>query len=134
MKNDCVFCAIAAGEIPSFKVYEDDDTLADLDVNPFAKGHVLVIPKAHSSCILDTPDETLSKLVLKVRDVAAKAKAALGCDGFNILQHHGESAGQTVKPLPFHLVPRYGAGPVDFESHKADMEELKALAEKIAAV
>ena len=134
MKNDCVFCAIAAGEIPSFKVYEDDETLAYLDINPFSKGHVLVIPKAHSSGLLDTPDETLSKLVLKVRDVAATAKAALGCDGFNILQNNGESAGQTVKHLHFHIVPRYGAGPVDFEGHKADMEELKALAEKIAAV
>lgn len=133
MKNDCVFCAIAAGEIPSFKVYEDDDFLAYLDINPFSKGHVLVIPKAHSSCLLDTPDETLSKLVLKVRGVAAKVKAALGCDGFNILQNNGESAGQTVKHIHFHIVPRYGAGPVDFESHKADMAELKALAEKIAA-
>ena len=134
MKNDCVFCAIAAGEIPSFKVYEDDDFLAYLDINPFSKGHVLVIPKAHSSCLLDTPDETLSRLVLKVRDVAAKVKAALCCDGFNILQNNGESAGQTVKHMHFHIVPRYGAGLVDFENHKADMEELKALAAKIAAV
>ena len=63
MKNDCIFCAIAAGEIPSFKVYEDDVALAYLDINPFAKGHTLVIPKAHSEGLLDASDETLAALV-----------------------------------------------------------------------
>ena len=60
MKNDCVFCAIAAGEIPSFKVYEDDETLAYLDINPFSRGHTLVIPKRHTVGLLDTDDDALA--------------------------------------------------------------------------
>ena len=131
MKNDCVFCAIAAGEIPSFKVYEDDLVLAYLDINPFTKGHVLVIPKAHSANLLETSDETLAAVIARVKKVAAHVKAALPCDGFNILQNNGEAAGQTVKHLHFHIVPRYGNEPIVFESHPGDMEELKALAERI---
>ena len=82
MKNNCVFCAIAANEIPSFKVYEDDLVLAYLDINPFSKGHTLVIPKEHSSGLLDTPDETLAALVARVKKVESHLKAALPCDGF----------------------------------------------------
>ena len=131
MKNDCVFCAIAAGEIPSFKVYEDDLVLAYLDINPFAKGHTLVIPKAHTEGLLDTPDETLAAVIARVKKVAAHLKGVLGCDGFNILQNNGEAAGQTVKHVHFHIVPRYGMEPIAFENHTGDMEALKALAEKV---
>ena len=105
MKNDCIFCAIAAGEIPSFKVYEDDLALAYLDINPFSKGHTLVIPKAHAAGLLDADDKMLSELVLRVKKVAAHVKEKLGCDGFNILQNNGEAAGQTVKHIHFHIVP-----------------------------
>ncbi|MBQ7234645.1 MAG: HIT family protein [Kiritimatiellae bacterium] len=131
MKNDCVFCAIAAGEIPSFKVYEDDAVLAYLDINPFTKGHTLVIPKKHSTGLLDTDDAVLAAVVARVRKVAARLKEALPCDGFNILQNNGEAAGQTVKHLHFHIVPRYAGEPLVFESHKGDMEELKALAGRV---
>jgi histidine triad (HIT) family protein len=131
MKNDCVFCAIAAGEIPSFKVYEDELVLAYLDINPFSKGHTLVIPKEHSTGLLDTSDETLSALISRVRKVAAHLKSALPCDGFNILQNNGEAAGQTVMHIHFHIVPRYGKEEIRFTSRKGDMEELKALADRI---
>ena len=131
MKNNCVFCAIAAGEIPSFKVYEDDIVLAYMDINPFTKGHVLVIPKEHTEGLLDTPDTTLAAVIARVKKIAAHMKAALPCDGFNILQNNGESAGQTVKHVHFHIVPRYGSEPIVFESHKGDMDALKALAEQI---
>ena len=131
MKNDCVFCAIAAGEIPSFKVYEDELVLAYLDINPFSEGHTLVIPKEHSTGLLDTSDETLSALISRVRKVAAHLKSALPCDGFNILQNNGEAAGQTVMHIHFHIVPRYGKEEIRFTSRKGDMEELKALADRI---
>ncbi len=134
MKNNCIFCAIAAGEIPSFKVYEDDVVLAYLDINPFTEGHTLVIPKAHSEGLLDTDDATLAAVIARVRKVAAHLKAALPCDGFNILQNNGEAAGQTVKHLHFHIVPRRGSEPIAFESHAGDMEKLKALAERVAMV
>ena len=131
MKNDCIFCALAAGEIPSFKVYEDELVLAYLDINPFAKGHTLVIPKAHSSWLLDTPEERLAAVIARVKKVAAHLKDALPCDGFNILQNNGEAAGQTVKHLHFHIVPRYGNEPIVFENHEGNMDALKALAERI---
>lgn len=132
MKNNCIFCAIAAGEIPSFKVYEDDVVLAFMDINPFTKGHVLVVPKEHSEGLLDTSDETLSAVISRVKKIAAHMKTALACDGFNILQNNGEAAGQTVKHLHFHIVPRYGVEPIAFESHAGDMDALKELAEKIS--
>ena len=131
MKNNCVFCAIAANEIPSFKVYEDDLVLAYLDINPFSKGHTLVIPKEHSSGLLDTPEETLAALVARVKKVASHLKATLPCDGFNILQNNGEAAGQTVMHIHFHIVPRYGKEEISFVSQKVDMDELKALADRI---
>ena len=132
--NDCIFCKIAAGEIPSFKVYEDDKVLAYLDINPFSPGHTLVIPKVHSSCLLDTGADTLSVVVAAVRKVAAHLKTALPCDGFNILQNNGLAAGQTVPHIHFHIVPRLGSGEaadMSFANHPGDMEHLKALAERL---
>ena len=70
-------------------------------------------------------------MVARVKKVAAHVKEALPCDGFNILQNNGEAAGQTVRHVHFHIVPRYGLEPISFENHKGDMDELKALAERI---
>ena len=131
MKNNCVFCAIAAGEIPSFKVYEDDIVLAYLDINPFTKGHVLVIPKEHTEGLLDTPDATLAAVIARVKKVAAHIKEALPCDGFNILQNNGEAAGQTVRHIHFHIVPRWNGDPLAFANTKGDMDALKALSDKL---
>ncbi len=131
MKNDCVFCAIAAGEIPCFKVYEDELALAYLDINPFSEGHTLVIPKAHTTGLLDTPEETLAALLARVKKVAAHLKTALGCDGFHILQNNGAAAGQTVGHIHFHIVPRRNGDPIEFANRPGDMEHLKALAARI---
>ena len=133
MKNNCIFCAIAAGEIPCFKVYEDDAVIAYLDINPCSEGHTLVIPKAHTSCLLDTPDETLAALLSRVKRIAAHLKAALPCDGFNILQNNGPAAGQSVAHIHFHIVPRYASSgdALSFSSKQGDMSALKALADRI---
>ena len=133
MKNDCVFCAIAAGEIPSFKVYEDDLVLAYLDINPFSFGHTLVIPKEHSTGLLDTPPETLKEIIVRVQKVAAHLKTALPCDGFNVLQNNGEAAGQTVHHLHFHIVPRVGGvnAEISFANQKGDMDALAELAARV---
>ena len=133
MKNDCIFCAIAAGEIPCFKIYEDADFLAYLDINPFSEGHALVIPKTHVTGLLDASDDLLAALVACVKKVAAHLKTALPCDGFNILQNNGAAAGQTVPHLHFHIVPRYGAGggEISFANQKGDMSALEALAARI---
>lgn len=132
MKNNCVFCAIAEGEIPSFKVYEDDLVLAYLDINPVSKGHTLVIPKAHSEGLLDTPDETLAAVVARTKKIAAYIKEVLGCGGFNIVQNNGEAAGQTVRHVHFHIVPRYeGDDPLVFKGAPADMTALAELAKAL---
>ena len=131
MKNDCVFCAIAAGEIPCFKVYEDESVLAYLDINPFAKGHTLVIPKAHAADLQDIGDAALADLVVHVKRIAAHIKEALGCDGYNIMQNNGAAAGQTVRHIHFHIVPRWEGDPLVFENRAGDMEALKALAEQL---
>jgi histidine triad (HIT) family protein len=115
-------------------VYEDDLVLAYLDINPFAEGHTLVIPKEHSTGILDTSPETLREMIVRVQKVAARLKDALPCDGFNILQNNGPAAGQTVPHLHFHIVPRLGsnvAADISFANHPGDMEHLKALAERL---
>ena len=132
MKNDCVFCAIAEGEIPSFKVYEDDLVLAYLDINPFSEGHTLVIPKNHYTGLLDTPADVLKEIIVRVQKVAAHLKATLPCDGFNVLQNNGTAAGQTVPHIHFHIVPRCGTGgKISFASQEGNMDALAALAERI---
>lgn len=105
--------------------------LAYLDINPFSRGHTLVIPKSHSEGLLDTDEEILPELIRCVKRVAAKVKAATKCTGFNILQNNGESAGQTVKHIHFHIVPRYGSSAIVFENHEGDMQELSSLADAI---
>ncbi len=133
MKNNCIFCAIAAGEIPSFKVYEDDLVLAYLDINPFSFGHTLVIPKEHSTGLLDTPSEVLKEIIVRVQKVAAHLKTALPCDGFNVLQNNGAAAGQTVHHLHFHIVPRVGGAnaEITFANQKGDMNALAELAARV---
>jgi histidine triad (HIT) family protein len=131
MKNDCVFCAIAAGEIPSCKVYEDDVVFACLDIGPFSEGHTLVIPKAHSTGLLDTDEALLGAVVARVRKIAAHLKTALPCDGFNILQNNGAAAGQTVNHLHFHIVPRRQGDRLVFENGTADAAALAALAARL---
>lgn len=132
MANDCIFCAIAQGQIPCCKIYEDDSVLAYLDIQPFTEGHTLVIPKAHCANLLEADDETLRALVVRVKRIAAHLQMALPCDGVNILQNNGAAAGQTVNHLHFHIVPRRaGAGALTFENHPADGAQLAALAERL---
>ena len=134
MKNNCVFCAIAEGEIPSFKIYEDDIVLAYLDINPCTEGHTLVIPKAHFAGLLDTPDDALAAVLSRVKRIAAHIKATLPCDGFNILQNNGEAAGQSVFHLHFHIGPRRDGAPggkLSFQSGKGDMAHLSELAARL---
>ena len=131
MKNDCVFCAIAAGEIPSFKIYEDDSVLAFLDINPFSEGHTLVIPKEHYKNLLEVPPAVLAVLLERVQKVSSHIAATLPCEGFKILQNNGAVAGQTVNHIHFHIVPRFEGSGLTFESGKGDMEKLGALASRL---
>ncbi|MBR5112769.1 MAG: histidine triad nucleotide-binding protein [Clostridia bacterium] len=101
---DCLFCKIATGEIPSTKVYEDDTVLAFNDINPEAPVHILLIPKQHITSMADITEEN-SAVVAHIFEVAAKIAAEKGfADGFRVVSNCGDSAGQTVKHLHFHLM------------------------------
>ena len=103
---DCIFCKIVAGVIPSEKVYEDSSVLAFMDINPVTRGHVLVIPKRHSTDITQMTDEEAAAVARVLRKVAPAAKAAVGAEGFNLLSNAGRVAGQAVEHVHFHVIPR----------------------------
>jgi len=105
--SDCIFCKIAAGEIPSATIYEDDDFRVILDLGPAAKGHALILPKEHYANITEIPDELLGKAMILAKKVVTYMMKALPCDGYNVVQNNGEAAGQTVFHFHIHLIPRY---------------------------
>ncbi|MFR3442713.1 MAG: HIT family protein [Coprococcus sp.] len=132
-KDDCIFCKIANGEIPSATVYEDSICRVILDVNPANKGHALIIPKEHFDNIYSMDAETAVKIFTIATEVAKAQKAELNPDGLNILQNNGEAAGQTVFHFHMHLVPRYIKDNVTMTwiPGKADTEELSALSKAL---
>lgn len=107
MKEDCIFCKIANGMIPSATVYENSDFKVILDVSPASKGHTLIVPKEHFDNIFDMDADTAGKLFSLAAAVARALKKATKCDGMNLVQNNGESAGQTVFHFHMHLIPRY---------------------------
>ena len=108
MKQDnCIFCKIAAGEIPSATIYEDADFRVILDIEPASKGHALILPKEHYANLYELPDELAAKVLLVAKTVVTKMTNILNCDGYNVLQNNGEVAGQTVFHYHMHLIPRY---------------------------
>ncbi len=105
--ENCIFCKIAGGEIPSTTLYEDDDFRVILDLGPATRGHALLIPKEHYRDLFDLEDEVAQKVLLRARRIAGRMKEALGADGFNLVQNNGKAAGQTVFHFHMHLIPRY---------------------------
>ena len=132
--NDCIFCKIVAGELPSIKIYEDEKVLAFMDIGPIAKGHVLVIPKKHSVMITDTSAEILAEIMAVAKKVAQAQFDGMGADGVNITQANGAVAGQVVDHIHFHVIPRFRGDNVDFNWQArsySDNEEMADFAEKI---
>ena len=108
MKQDnCIFCKIANGEIPTRTVYEDADFRAILDLGPATKGHTLILPKEHAANLYELPEEISAKVLPVAQKVAGLLKERLGCEGLNLVQNNGEIAGQTVMHFHLHLIPRY---------------------------
>lgn len=105
--KDCIFCKIAAGEIPSATLYEDDDFRVILDLGPASKGHALILPKEHYRNLYDIDEETLGKVALLAKKMVTKLTDVLGCDGYNVVQNNEPCAGQTVFHFHMHLIPRY---------------------------
>lgn len=106
MTEKCIFCKIAAGEIPSATIYENEEFRVILDVGPAAKGHMLVLPKEHYTDICDMPEELTGKAFIVAKRMAEKMEKVLGCEGINIVQNNHEAAGQTVFHFHIHLIPR----------------------------
>lgn len=108
MKDEnCIFCKIAAGEIPSATLYEDEDFRVILDLSPASKGHALILPKEHYRNLFDLDDALAAKVLALAKKMTVKLKDVLGCDGYNIVQNNEEAAGQTVFHFHMHLIPRY---------------------------
>ena len=105
--NNCIFCKIAAGEIPSKTIYEDDKFRVILDLGPATKGHALILPKNHYANLYELPEETAGDVMKLAKKMATVMTEKLGCQGFNLMQNNGETAGQTVFHFHMHLIPRY---------------------------
>ncbi len=129
-----IFARILRGEIPCEKVYEDENTLAFMDVMPRADGHVLVLPKHAARNLFDIPQDTLSTLILSVQRIARAAKAGMEADGITVHQFNEPAGGQSVFHIHFHVIPRWdGMGLGHHAATMADPADLKRHAEKIRA-
>ena len=106
-QENCIFCKIANGEIPSRCVYEDEDFRAILDLGPATPGHTLILPKDHAANLYELPEELAAKVLPVAQKVAGILKEKLGCQGLNLVQNNGELAGQTVMHFHLHVIPRY---------------------------
>lgn len=108
MKDEnCIFCKLANGDIPTNTVYEDDYLRAIMDASPANKGHVIILPKAHAANIFEFEEAYIKKAFVLAKKIAIALKKLLNCDGVNILQNNGEAAGQTVFHFHVHVIPRY---------------------------
>ena len=131
MSTDCIFCKIVAGEIPCTKVYEDETTMAFMDIGPVVKGHTLVIPKEHHDPITEVPDAILSDVIITAKKIARAQKKGLNADGINVTQANGKSAGQEVPHIHFHIIPRFenSANPKNWIPGKySSIEEMNQVA------
>ena len=128
----CIFCKLANGEIPTNAIYEDDNFKVILDMSPATRGHALILPKQHAANIYELSEETAGEVFKLAKKMATVMTEKLGCDGFNIVQNNGETAGQTVFHFHMHLIPRYKddnqrIGWKPMESSKEDLEAITKL-------
>lgn len=132
---DCIFCKIVAGQIPSFKLYEDADTLAFMDINPVHDGHCLVISKAHHQNVFDIEPETFAAVSRAVVKVANAVNNAVSPDGINLVQSNGPGAAQSVPHFHMHVLPRQLGDElkVNWELTPGDRDHIAAIAERIRA-
>ena len=126
-QDNCIFCKIAAGDIPSATIYEDNDFRVILDIEPASKGHALILPKEHYANLYELSDNLAAKALIVAKKVITKMTGILGCDGYNVVQNNGEAAGQTVFHFHIHLIPRYKDDNVNIGWSQGNLtEEIKA--------
>ena len=121
--ENCIFCKIIRGELPCYKIYEDEKVLAFLDLHPLSQGHTLVIPKKHAQDIFEIEPEELKQLILVVQKLSRIIMEKLGAQGINILQRNKTGAGQEVSHMHFHIVPRFDGDSVALPPESGYKEE-----------
>lgn len=134
-KEDCIFCKIGSGEIPSKTLYEDEKFKVFFDLGPATKGHALIIPKEHYDNLYELDDAVAAELLVKAKQVATAMKDTFKADGFNLVQNNGSVAGQSVFHFHMHLIPRYEGDHAMklWTPGEADAEELEKLKEQVVA-
>lgn len=133
--SDCIFCKIAQGEIPSKTLYEDEKFRVILDLGPAARGHALILPKEHAADIFELPEETAAAAFVLGKKMAGIMREKLKCDGLNLVQNNGETAGQTVRHFHLHVIPRYqdDGQHIGWIPGEPSQEELEAVRKEIMA-
>jgi histidine triad (HIT) family protein len=134
--SDCIFCKIIAGEIPSFKVYEDEMFVAILDRFPSSEGHMLIIPKRHATDIFELNEAEAAGIIPLAKKKKKKIKTTLNCAGINIVQNNGASAGQEVFHYHLHIIPRYENDGIRFRKPPTDPspEQLAEISKRLAVL
>lgn len=135
--SDCLFCRIVAGEVPAVRVHADERTIAILDIFPAARGHALVLPRAHSTDVTDTADDDLAAVARSARHLAGLARTRLGADGVLIMQNNGAASWQSVFHYHVHVIPRHAGDPLVLPwtppAAPATDEELQAISKSYSA-
>ena len=134
VKDHCIFCKMAAGEIPSKTIYEDEKYRVILDLGPATRGHALILPKNHYANLFELPEEDAKEVICLAKKMATIMKDKLGCDGFNLVQNNGEAAGQTVFHFHMHLIPRYenDGQEIGWKPGSPSQDELEEIKKQIA--
>lgn len=133
MADDCVFCSILAGDMPGEVVQEDEHTVAFMDINPWTRGHAVVIPRRHSRNLFDIDDEDLWRTTMAARRLALTMRERLGCDGINLLNAAEPVAWQTIWHFHLHVIPRYVDDPLELPTRpqRAEPEVLAEVAREL---
>ena len=130
-ETDCIFCKVVAGEVPAQRVDEDDHTVAFMDLNPWTRGHALVVPRTHTPNLYEIDDEDLGRVNAAARRLALRMRDRLGCDGINVLNSCEPAAWQTIFHFHLHVIPRYDDDPLELPTRprEADPEALEEVAD-----
>lgn len=121
--DDCIFCKLANGQIPTNSIYEDEYFNVIMDNAPATRGHCIILPKTHAANLFELPEEYGERLFLVAKKCATVLKETLQCDGLNLLQNNGEVAGQTVFHFHLHLIPRYQGDSIDLTPESGKVKE-----------
>lgn len=133
--ENCIFCKIISGDIPSTVLYEDHDFKAIMDISPASKGHTIILTKEHFENLYELKDDVAKKVLIVAKKIASAMKEELNCDGINFIQNNGKAAGQSVFHIHFHLIPRYKDDKVNINWTTGEYQDGEAmeLAQRISS-